>query len=132
MVLFKVIFQVIGEEKWYSKSLDNKTILYQMYFCMKIIVIIILTKFRFSLIKRSNKTQILVMKIFLLVTQREPCSISKLFQIQHIFKNKFSYVYSCCNIVSYKKGQFITVYYQLLSRTNGSSALFAKDLSVTK
>ena len=132
MVLFKVIFQVIGEEKWYSKSLDNKTILYQMYFCMKIIVIIILTKFRFSLIKRSNKTQILVMKIFLLVTQREPCSISKLFQIQHIFKNKFSYVYSCCNIVSYKKGQSITVYYQLLSRTNGSSALFAKDLPVTK
>ena len=89
MVLFKVIFQVIGEEKWYSKSLANKTILYQRYFCMKIVIIIILTKFRFPLIKRSNKTQILVMKIFLLVTQREPCSISKLFQIQCIFKINF-------------------------------------------
>ena len=57
---------------------------------MKIVIIIILTKFRFPLIKRSNKTQILVMKIFLLVTQREPCSISKLFQIQcSIFKINF-------------------------------------------
>ena len=56
---------------------------------MKIVIIIILTKFRFPLIKRSNKTQILVMKIFLLVTQREPCTISKLFQIQCIFKINF-------------------------------------------
>ena len=46
MVWFTILFQMIGEKTWYSKSLVNKIILYQRQFCMK--MIIILSKFCFE------------------------------------------------------------------------------------